>query len=531
MKRKAFITVLILAVCFCVTAAADNTIDLAGEQYPVCEQIAVVNVTDEVLNTVKSGIFGVNNGYRAGGYGIYDESTLTFNEAMLQKIAESGVTHIREPGGTEGDYFHWYECVGPVESRISQINPFSTGYPTYTKTEGERYDVVFGPDEWIEMCKRLDMGLTIQLNSGTGTPQEAVDFIRYCLDSGVKIESIAVGNEACMQEERVEGIQVTCTPEEYVAFYNEVLRLMGDEMLSELRSKNIPFGCIGLPGSHALSIHRKWDSTVLSNADVAPDIIDIHIGYSPFGVNLQGVSAEAIHLCLLASSANVKKLLDAEVKTIKTASPDTMIKMSEYGPIGSNMCYGTAGAMYMASFYNTVLAEEKVISADYLPLCFNVTYPASLIGANTNEGVYWDNVLAYVFRMYSEQIGRSVLAVTVDNCRTFKAQAVGLMPRQLNVPEGEAAVYYDAQTGEGTLFLLNKAYTENTVFDVTLPFASVRIDSVTELWSEDPSRYNTQAAPEAVVPAVLENAAMETEGSFTVTAKPVSLIRIDFSAE
>ena len=531
--RKVISLLLALAMLLgCVPALAENpTLNLTDDRYATSEQVIAVTATTDVINTVKSGIFGANNGYRGGGYGIYNEETRTFNEDTLEMIRNSGVTHIRQPGGIEGDYFHWYETVGPVEERIAQINPFSSHYPTYTEKDGELYDVVFGPDEWIELCKLTGVGLTIQLNAGTGTPQEAVDFIRYCLDSGVEIESIAVGNESCMEEERVEGITVTKTPDEYVAFYNEVLALMGEEMLAELDEKGIPFGCIGLPASHVLSIHRKWDDTVLSGVTVAADFIDIHIGYSPFSVNLNQATEEQIHKTLLATHTYVKKLLDMEVKTINKYSPDTMIKMSEFGPLGNSMCYGTAGSLYLASFFQTVLNEPKVFSADYLPLCFAYTSRNTLIGANTSRGEYWKNTVSYVFDMYADQIGREVLSVTSGNSRTFKAQATGLIPRLLNVAEGDGAVYFDPATGEGSLFLINRAYTDNTVFDVTLPWANVQITKVTELWNEDYSRSNTQAEPFAVVPVEVACDFQPAEGKITVAVKPVSLVRIDFVTE
>lgn len=521
----------VLLLGACPALAETPVLTLADDRYATSEQTVGLTVSADAINTVKGGVFGANNGYRKGGYGIYDEKSRTFNQGMLDMIRASGSTHIRQPGGTEGDYFHWYETVGPVEDRIPQINPFSSHYPTYTKKDGELYDVIFGPDEWIALCKEVGIGLTIQLNAGTGTPQEAVDFIRYCLDSGVDIESIAVGNEVCMQEERVEGITVTCGPEDYVAFYNEVLALMGEEMLAELDAKGIPFGCIGLPGSHVLSIHRKWDDTVLSGVNVPADFIDIHIGYSPFNVNLSEATEEQIHLTLMATHAYVKKLLDMEVKSIEKASPDTMIKMSEFGPLGNGFCYGTAGSLYLASFLQTVLAEPRVFSADYLPLCFADTSRNTLIGANTASDAYWTNTLGYVFKLYADQTGRDVLAMTSENSGTFKAQATGLIPRLLNVEEGDGAVYFDSAAGEGSIFLINRAYRNNTVFDVTLPFENAKIIHVTELWNEDYSKCNTQEEPQAVVPVEVACDVQPSQGKIAVAVKPVSLVKIDFVIE
>ena len=201
MNMKRFVCAFLSLVLLlgCIPAQAENTVlNLADDRYGTSEQVVAVTAAADVINTVKDGIFGANNGYRGGGYGIYDEENCVFNQDMLEMIRQSGITHIRQPGGIEGDYFHWYETVGPAEDRIPQINPFSSHYPTSAAKDGEPYDVVFGPDEWMELCKAVGIGLTIQLNAGNGTPQEAVDFIRYCLDRGVEIEaSLWATRSAC----------------------------------------------------------------------------------------------------------------------------------------------------------------------------------------------------------------------------------------------------------------------------------------------------------------------------------------------
>lgn len=528
--RKVLSLILALAMLLGCTALAENpTLNLADDRYATSEQVVAVTATADAINTVKSGIFGVNQRYPEGAFGILNEETHTFDETRLEMIRNSGVTHLRIPGGIEGDYIHWNESIGPVDERIPQVYCW----------DGSSFVLTFGPEEWIELCKLTGTSLTVQLNAGNGTPQEAVDFIRYCLDSGVEIESIAVGNEVHMEEELVEGIHVTKTPEEYLAFYNEVLVLMGEELIAELDAKSIPFGCIGLPRSHALSYHRKWDDTVLPGVNVPADFIDIHIAYSPYAVaDVITAPREQLHKALLASHVYVKKLLDMEVATIEKYSPDTMIKMTEFGPmsVGSsisneNDAYGSAGCLFLASCLQVMIAEPKVISADYLPLCYIPQVTNALFGAHDGSQTYWVTSVGHVFKMYSEQIGREVLSVTIENSRTFKSQATGLIPRQLNVPEGEGAVYFDPTTGEGSLILINRAYSDNTVFDVTLPYANAKITKVTELWNENYSVNNTVADPDVLAPVELPFDVQPIDGKITVATKPVSLVKIDFVIE
>ncbi|MBQ4073998.1 MAG: hypothetical protein IJD39_02200 [Clostridia bacterium] len=529
MKKGLIWLLLITLILPCLPAQADTIIDIPYTRYETSDQIATVVVTDEVINDVKAGIFGGNTSYRGGGYGIYNEEDRVFNETMLQLLRDSGVTAVRLPGGIEGDYFHWHESVGPVENRIAQIDPFSRDYPTYTLKDGAPYVVGFGPDEWFELCRLTDTALAVQLNAGNGTPQEAVDFIRYCLDSGVRIDDIAVGNEVCMAEERVEGIRVTKTPEEYVAFYNQVWDLMSDEMKQELKDRNIPFGCIGIPMSHPLCKYKEWDKTVLAALKDKSDFIDIHIGYSPLYVS--GQNNEQIIKCLLASADRVRKHLDVEISTIEKHAPEMKIAISEHAPLGATpYTSGVAGGMYLASFFQVVLAEEKVISTDYLPM---TNHPASnnLLGYynELGENISWDNVVSMVFRMYSDQIGRDVLSTQVTGAKTFASTGVGLVPATRGVSEGAAAVYLDRETKEGTLFVLNKAYKENTVFDITLPFEKMEITAVTELFTPNNTMYNNHARPTMVKPTLYPDACGPVEGGhLTVTAKPVSLLKIDF---
>lgn len=527
---KKGIVLFLLMVLLTAFVHAETTIDLASERYGASEQTAVVVVTDKTLNTIRAGMFGANTSYRGGGYGIFDEETSTFNGTLIQMIKESGVTALRLPGGIEGDYFHWYESVGATESRVPQIDCFSMDYPTYTYKNGEPYLVLFGPDEWIELCNMTDTALIIQLNAGNGTPQEAVDFIRYCLDSSVTIDTITVGNEVCMAEERVEGVSVTKTPQKYVDFYNQVWKLMGEGMHQELSNRGILFGCIGIPMSHPLCAYRDWDGTVLAAMNGKTDFIDIHVAYSPYFVS--GNNNEQIIKCLLASSEKVRKHLNVELASIEKHAPEVKIAIFEHGPIGAiPYSSGVPGGMYLASFFNVVLAEEKVIGAAYLPL---TNHPAAnnLLGYynEAGENTSWDNVVSLVFRMYADQIGRDVLDAQLTGAKTFSSSAVGLMSPIKNVPEGETAVYYDRTTGEGTLFVLNKAYKENTIFDITMPFDNIEINAVTEIFTPHNTMYNNHTRPTMVQPKEYTDFCGAIEnGKFTIITKPISLVKIDFA--
>ena len=485
-----------------------------------------VTVSLDAVNDVKAGIFGANVSWRGDGYGQWNSTENCPDETLLEQLKASGVTHLRYPGGIEGDYFHWNESIG--ENRVPQIDPFSKDYPTYESYDGERYIATFGPDEFLELCKAAGDGVTIQLNAGNGTAKEAADWVRYYKEKGADIWSFCVGNEVCMAEERVAGMKVTCTPQEYVDFYNEVWAELDGA------ADDIEFGAIGITPSHPLCKYRNWDSTILSQLKDKIDFIDVHIGYSPYFVS--GETQEDIVKCLMSSSEFVRYLLDQEITLINDCAGEyadnISIQITEWGPIGG---YSTsvAGSVYMASFLNTVLAEPKVTSAAYLPL-INHYAAANLLGALvdksvTGKQVYWDNTNTYVFRWYSEQVGRNVLTTQLSGGDTFDSIAIGLMPEQKNVSIGEASVYYDPETKTGSLFIINKSYDDNTRFNVQLPFGNVTVTGITEMWNEDCVAGNNYANPNAVKPGSYPGGQISADGSLTVDVKPISLLKIDFS--
>ena len=491
-------------------------------------EVISVTANMQAVNMVQPGIFGANVSWRGNGYGQWDAENNCPDATLLQMLKDSGVTHLRYPGGIEGDYFHWMESVG--ENRIAQIDPFSFSYPTYAPNDGERYVASFGPDEFLTLCQAAGDGMTIQLNAGNGTAAEAAQWVRYYQQKNADVWSFCVGNEVCMAEERVDGMTVTCTPQEYVDFYNAVYAELGDDV------NELEFGCIGITPSHPLCKYRNWDSTVLTQLGDKIDFIDVHIGYSPYFTKDE--TDEEIVKCLLASSVFVRRLLDEEIGLIQSCAgeyaDDISIQITEWGPIGGHAS-SVAGSVYMASFMETVLAEPKVSSACYLPL-INHPRAANLLGAQINpnaagEKVYWDNCNSIVFRWYAEQVGRQVLSANITGGETFDSVSVGLIPALTDVPVGSGSVYYDPETKEGSIFLINKSFDENVTFSVKVPYTNITVTAVTELWNENPVAGNKDTAPNTVCPSSYEAGQTVPYGYIQVETKPVSIVRVDFVSE
>jgi alpha-L-arabinofuranosidase len=72
-------------------------------------------------------------------------------------------------GGNFTSAYHWRNAIGPREQRVSMRN-VAWGIPEYN---------TFGTDEFLRFCELVGARPQVALNLGTGTPEEAADWVRY----------------------------------------------------------------------------------------------------------------------------------------------------------------------------------------------------------------------------------------------------------------------------------------------------------------------------------------------------------------
>jgi alpha-N-arabinofuranosidase len=87
-------------------------------------------------------------------------------------MAKSMRTPLVRFGGNFTSAYHWRNGIGPRDKRISVLN-IAWGIPEYNQ---------FGTDEFLEFCKLIGAQPQIALNLGSGTPEEAAEWVRYVDD-------------------------------------------------------------------------------------------------------------------------------------------------------------------------------------------------------------------------------------------------------------------------------------------------------------------------------------------------------------
>lgn len=72
-------------------------------------------------------------------------------------------------GGNFTSGYHWRDGIGPMDKRVSMLNQ-SWRMPEYNH---------FGTDELLRFCRLINAEPQVALNLGTGTPEEAAEWVRY----------------------------------------------------------------------------------------------------------------------------------------------------------------------------------------------------------------------------------------------------------------------------------------------------------------------------------------------------------------
>jgi alpha-L-arabinofuranosidase len=107
--------------------------------------------------------------------GIYDEgSPLSdsdgFRKDVLEAVRGLRISVLRWPGGNFSSGYNWRDGIGPKDSRPRRWDT------AWQAEESNR----FGTDEFIAYCRKIDAQPYICVNMGTGTMQEAADWVEYC---------------------------------------------------------------------------------------------------------------------------------------------------------------------------------------------------------------------------------------------------------------------------------------------------------------------------------------------------------------
>src|SRR5260221_5331248 len=133
--------------------------------------------TRRTIGTVDRNIFGsfLEHLGRAIYEGIYEPGSKLsdangFRTDVANEIKTMGVPIVRYPGGNFVSGYHWLDGVGPKEKRPRMVEKAWNSIETNQ----------FGTNEFVEWCRLVGTEPLLGFNLGTGTPEQAVNYVEYC---------------------------------------------------------------------------------------------------------------------------------------------------------------------------------------------------------------------------------------------------------------------------------------------------------------------------------------------------------------
>lgn len=207
--------------------------------------------------------------------GVFDpESTHAdkngFRRDVLEALQRLRMTAMRYPGGNFASGYHWTDGVGPIEQR-----------PTVRELAWNSIEPNhFGTDEYIRLCREMAWTPMLSVNLGTGTPEEARNWVEYCnCPEGTKYADMRVSNGNstpfdvklwCLGNEMDGPWQLGHVPaDQYAIRAQQAAKMMKDV------DKTIELTVCGssLPG---LPTYMEWDRQVLEYIGDYADYISLH---------------------------------------------------------------------------------------------------------------------------------------------------------------------------------------------------------------------------------------------------------------
>ena len=132
---------------------------------------------DYEIGPVDPRIFGgfLEHMGRAVYEGVYDPESAHadadgFRKDVLEAMKPMRYTAMRYPGGNFASGYHWMNGIGPKTER-----------PTMRELAWQSLEPnQFGTDEFVKLSRMMDWTPMMTVNLGTGTPEEARNWVEYC---------------------------------------------------------------------------------------------------------------------------------------------------------------------------------------------------------------------------------------------------------------------------------------------------------------------------------------------------------------
>jgi alpha-N-arabinofuranosidase len=440
---------------------------------------------------------------------------------VLAALRRLRLTALRYPGGNFASGYHWMDGVGPVERR-----------PAVRELAWQSIEPnTFGTEEYLRLCRKMDWTPMITVNLGTGTPEEARNWVEYCNSpAGTRYADMraASGAEAphgvklwCLGNEMDGPWQLGHVPaEEYAIRAQQAGKMMKDA------DRSIQLVACGTC-TPDLPTYMEWDRKVLEHLGDFADFISLH--------RYVGDRTKDTEDYLAVTGAIDRQIeeMDAVCRFVQARrrSPRrAYLCFDEWNVWYKNMTIDGSGktaphlieevydlqdALVVAGFLNSFLRHADVVKIANLAQIVNVIAPI------LTEG---DRMLVqsifHSFEIYSKRREGVSLRVRAEG-PSFTGRTHG------SAPVVDAAAIRNG--GELSVFLVNRSTSRSA--PVVIDPADFRIRAAQDadvLVGAGPHAANSWEAPDAVAARAFEGWSLRA-GRASTKLPPLSVVASTFT--
>lgn len=193
-----------------------------------------------------------------------------FRADVLDALGRLRMTVMRYPGGNFVSGYHWRDGVGPRDSR-----------PRVRELAWQSIETnEVGTDEFLALARRMGWTPMLAVNLGTGTPEEARDWVEYCnCETGTRFADLRAANGRpepwgvplwCLGNEMDGPWQLGHVPADHYAIRaQQAAKLMKD---ADRRIETVACGS----SSILMPTYAEWDRTVLEVLGDLADYVSLH---------------------------------------------------------------------------------------------------------------------------------------------------------------------------------------------------------------------------------------------------------------
>jgi alpha-N-arabinofuranosidase len=409
--------------------------------------------SQKIIRKIPQSLYGMNIEYAHGFYGVFNQYTNSYSPDMLSLVRDLGVNNLRFPGGLFSNFYHWWDGVGPIDSRPSDI----------LLPNREESINTFGTDEALEFARRTDSSLYFTVNAYSGTPEEAGDWVRYVGQKGATGGTWEVGNEIYFVNNPNDPAGPFWTPERYVDTFQNFARAIRDADSTAKIAADIEFN-FGMRGCGQISADGCWADVVLKGAGDQIDYVALHNALAPIMIGEDaGWPVRTVYEGMLAAPLQVKDLLDAlSDKVDKLTGPNASrirFAMVEYGPFFQtdpqsrfiDHVKTLASALYTASLLKVLIEHPRVDVAQG----FSLFDPWTQGWIGFRDDAYTAKAPYYALQLFTRYFG-DLLIDTQTTGPTYSARSIGLVPATMSAPYLDVVSSLHARSGDLRIIAINK---------------------------------------------------------------------------